>query len=129
MTDIFRIAAIGLCGLALAVAVKGYKPEMALYITIGTVLVLFAAILFRLTSVFDYLGSIYDQITYGKAFFPIILKVLGVAYVADFTAQICRDAGEASIGSKVELAGKVLIFYLAVPVMMSVLELIAKLLP
>ncbi|MBE6031846.1 MAG: stage III sporulation protein AD [Firmicutes bacterium] len=129
MSDIFRIAAIALCGLALAAAVKSYKPEISLYIVIATVLLLFSLILLRLTAVFDYLGSIYDRITYGKAFFPILLKVLGVAYVTDFTAQLCKDAGEGSIGNKVELAGKVIIFYLAVPIMMSVLELVADLLP
>ncbi len=129
MDEIFRIAAIGLCGLALAIALKGYKPEMSLYIAIATVLLIFGFILLRLTSVFDYLASVYNQITYGKAYFPIILKVLGVAYVTDFTAQICRDAGEGAIGSKVELAGKVIIFFLAIPVMMSILELISSLLP
>lgn len=60
--------------------------------------------------------------------FPILLKVLAVAYIADFVAQVCKDAGEEAIGSKVELAGKIIIFYIAVPVMMSVLETLTKLL-
>ena len=54
--------------------------------------------------------------------------MLAVAYVTDFTAQLCRDAGEATIGSKVELAGKVIIFCLAMPVLKAVLELIGSLL-
>ena len=86
-------------------------------------------VIFKLTSVFEFLGEIYNQISYGKSFFPIILKVLAVAYIADFTAQICKDSGETAIASKVELAGKVMIFYLAIPVMVSVMELINKMLP
>ncbi|MFR8071682.1 MAG: SpoIIIAC/SpoIIIAD family protein, partial [Anaerovoracaceae bacterium] len=66
--------------------------------------------------------------TYGRTFFPVILKVLAVAYITDFTAQLCRDAGEASIGSKVELAGKIIIFYLAMPILTAILELIKTLL-
>ena len=58
----------------------------------------------------------------------MILKVLAVAYITDFTAQLCRDAGEASIGSKVELAGKIIIFYLAMPILTAILELIKTLL-
>lgn len=127
--DIFKIAAIGLCGVIIASMVKGYKPEFATYIVIATVMIIFAMILYKLTAVFEFLGSIYGQISYGKTFFPIILKVLAVAYVADFTAQICRDSGESAIAGKVELAGKVFIFYLAVPVMVSVLGLIEKMLP
>ncbi len=127
--DIFRIAAIGLCGVVTASMVKGYKPEFAIYVVITTVLVIFLLILYKLTSVFDLLGEVYSQITYGKNFFPIILKVLAVAYIADFAAQICKDSGESAIAGKVELAGKVMIFYLAIPVIMSVMELINKMLP
>lgn len=126
--EIIQIVAIALCGVVIASLIREYKPTMALYVVIATVIVIFGYILYQLSSVFDFLGSVYDQITYGKAFFPILLKVLAVAYTADFVAQICKDAGETAIGGKVELAGKVIIFYLAVPVMMSVLETLTRLL-
>lgn len=127
--DIFRIAAIGICGVVIASMVKGYKPEFAIYVVIATVMVIFIIVIYKLTAVFEFLGEIYDQISYGKNFFPIILKVLAVAYIADFTAQICKDSGETAIAGKVELAGKVMIFYLAVPVMVAVMDLINKMLP
>lgn len=127
--DIFRIAAIGLCGVVISSVVKGYKPEFATYVIITTVMVIFIMVIYKLSAVFEFLSDIYNQISYGKNFFPIILKVLAVAYIADFTAQICRDSGESAIAGKVELAGKVMIFYLAVPVMMTVMELINKMLP
>jgi stage III sporulation protein AD len=127
--DIFQIAAIGLCGVVISSMVKSYKPEFATYVIIATVMVIFIMVVVKLTVVFDFLSEIYNQISYGKNFFPIILKVLAVAYIADFAAQICRDSGESAIAGKVELAGKVMIFYLAIPVMMSVMELINKMLP
>lgn len=127
--DIFRIAAIGICGVVIASVVKGYKPEFAIYVVITTVMVIFIMVINKLSSAFEFLGEIYNQISYGRNFFPIILKVLAVAYIADFTAQICKDSGETAIASKVELAGKVMIFYLAVPVMVAVMELINKMLP
>jgi stage III sporulation protein AD len=127
--DIFQIAAVGICGVVISAIVKGYKPEFATYVIIATVMVIFIAVIYKLTAVFDFLGEIYNQISYGKNFFPIILKVLAVAYIADFTAQICKDSGETAIAGKVELAGKVMIFYLAIPVIMSVMDLINKMLP
>ncbi|MDD2190111.1 MAG: stage III sporulation protein AD [Eubacteriales bacterium] len=123
-TDIFRIAAIGLCGVILSSIVKGYKPEFATYVIITTVMVIFIIVIYKLTYVFEFLGEIYNQLSYGRNFFPIILKVLAVAYIADFTAQICRDSGEAAIAGKVELAGKVMIFYLAIPIIMAIMELL-----
>ena len=127
--DIFRIALIGICGVIISSVVKGYKPEFAIYIIIATVMVIFIMIIYKLSYVFEFLGDIYNQISYGRNFFPIILKVLAVAYIADFTAQICKDAGESAIAGKVELVGKVMIFYLAMPVMVAVLELINRMLP
>ena len=127
--DIFRIAAIGLCGVLISAIVKSYKPEFATYVVIATVLIIFSIVIYKLTSVFEFLDEIYNQISYGKNFFPIIIKVLAVAYIADFTAQICKDSGESAIAGKVELAGKVMIFYLAIPVMMAVMDLINKMLP
>lgn len=127
--DIFKIAAIGLCGVVVSSMVKSNKPEFATYIVIATVMIIFTMIIYKLTAVFEFLSSIYNQISYGKTFFPIILKVLAVAYIADFAAQICRDSGETAIAGKVELAGKVMIFYLAVPVMVAVMDLINQMLP
>ncbi|NLY71068.1 MAG: stage III sporulation protein AD [Clostridiales bacterium] len=126
--DIVQIAAIALCGVVIASLIREYKPNLALYVVIATILLIFGYILYQLSAVFNFLGTIYDQISFGKAFFPILLKVLAVAYIADFVAQVCKDAGETAIGNKVELAGKVIIFYLAIPVMMSVLETLTKLL-
>ncbi|HML37498.1 MAG TPA: stage III sporulation protein AD [Bacillota bacterium] len=130
--DIFRIAAIGLCGVILASIFRRNNSEQtvfATFIIIATVIIIFIMVIGKLAIVFEFLGGIYDQISYGKNFFPIILKVLAVAYIADFTAQICRDSGETAIAGKVELAGKVMIFYLAVPVIVAVMDLINKMLP
>lgn len=127
--DIIKIAVVGMTGAILSIIIKTYKPEYAIHVVIATVLLLFLVILYKLSSVFSFLESIYSQINYGKIYFPVILKVLGVAYISDFVAQICRDAGEGAIANKIELAGKVLIFYLSLPVMLSVIELINKLLP
>lgn len=127
--DIYKIAVIGLVGATLSMLMKNYRPEFSLYVVIATVLIMFAMILYRLTTVLDFLESVYQQISYGRNFFTILLKVLAVAYIADFVGQVCKDAGESAIADKVELAGKVMIFYLAVPVMMTVLELVNRMLP
>lgn len=127
--DILQIAAVGMCGVIISSVIKGYKPELAIFSVIATIMIIFVMVIYKLTYFFEFLGEIYDQLSYGRNFFPIIIKVLAVAYIADFTAQICKDAGEAAIAGKVELAGKVMIFYLAVPVMVAVMELINRMLP
>ena len=122
--EILQITGIAVCGVLTIAAVRVIKPEFAIYGVLATVLIIMLFSLEQLTAVFQFLKTVYDDMTYGKEFFPILIKVLVVAYVADFTAQLCRDAGEASIGNKVELAGKVIIFYLSLPILVSILQLV-----
>ena len=126
--EILQIAGIAVSGMLTVSLVRIIKPEFAIYIVIATVVVILILSVQQLTAVFQFLKSVYDDMTYGKEYFPIIIKVLAVAYLADFTAQLCNDAGESSIGSKVELAGKIIIFYISLPVLVSILKLVNSML-
>lgn len=58
-----------------------------------------------------------------------ILKIIGIAYIAEFAAQISKDAGLGSMAAKVELAGKILILAIAVPIMTALIETIINIMP
>ena len=122
--DIIRIAGIALVGVVTAGIFKNIKPEFTIYLVMAKIVLIFFLTVDKLRVVFDFLNTIYSQITYGKTFFPILLKVLAVAYLTDFTAQLASDAGESAIGSKLELAGKIIIFYLSIPILVAILDLI-----
>lgn len=126
--EILQIAGVAVTGVIMLSLVRSLKPEMAIYIVIATVIIILIFSLEQLTAVFGFLKTVYDEMTYGKDFFPILIKVLAVAYLSDFTAQLCNDAGESSIGSKVELAGKIIIFYISLPILVSILQLVNSIL-
>lgn len=127
--EILKIAAIGILGTILSIVMRSYKPEFSIHLVLATVLLIFLMILSKLEIVLNFIQSISSQISISKIYFPVILKIIGVSYVADFTAQICKDAGEGAIASKIEFAGKIIIMYLALPVFLSIIDLINKLLP
>lgn len=58
-----------------------------------------------------------------------ILKIIGIAYIAEFGAQITRDAGQGAIASKIELGGKILIMAMAIPILTVIIETILGLIP
>ncbi|MCI8631106.1 MAG: hypothetical protein HFG67_02380 [Firmicutes bacterium] len=122
--DILRITAVAITGVIVSGLIKSVKPEFTVYIVITTVIIIFFLAVGKLRIVFEFLSGIYSQVTYGKTFFPILIKVLAVAYLTDFTSQLCKDAGESAIGSKLELAGKIIIFYLSIPILVAIIELI-----
>lgn len=126
--SILKIAIISIIGILLIALIKSVNKELSVYVVLATSTILLIYIVGEITGIFTYLETIYNNISYGKEFFPIIIKVLAVAYIADFTSQLCKDAGEGSIGAKVELAGKIIIFYMAMPIFTAILQLIDTLL-
>lgn len=59
----------------------------------------------------------------------VVLKAVGIAYIASIGAELSRDAGEDAVGAVVELAGKISILLLALPVVASILDVLVRLLP
>lgn len=127
MTEISKICVVALIGIILISLIRTYKPEFTVEIIICvSVLVLWASAE-SLKGAFMYMEDLYSMLTYGKEYFKIIIKVLAVAYVTEFTSALCEDAGQRSIGSKVELAGKIAVFFMAAPVFTSLLDLLTGL--
>lgn len=124
---ILKLCAIAVICVILIALIKAYKPEFTIEAVLCASLLLLFYIIGSIQHSFTYLADIYDQLSYGKTYFPIILKALGIAYVTEFTSAICQDAGEKSIAGKVELAGKIAIFFVALPVFTSLLDLLTGL--
>ena len=127
--DIIQIIAVAFCGLALASLVRSCRPEAELYVLLAAGIILLLLILTQLHEIIDFFHDMLALFDLGDSYFPILWKVMAVAYLSDFAAQLCRDAGESSIGDKVELAGKVTIFCIAIPLMKELLRLLELLLP
>ena len=127
METLLKICAIGIAALIIISIVKTYKPEFTVEVTLCAGMILLYFIIDSLKYGFGFIADIYEDLSYGKEYFPIILKVLGIAYITEFAAAIFQDAGEKSIASKVELAGKIAIFFAAIPVFTSLLDLLNSL--
>ncbi len=127
--EIIRIVGIGLVATFLAVILRNIRPEFSLYITIVTGIVIFSMILKELEYVIRILNDLAKRINIEFLYFSTILKIIGMAYLVEFGAQIARDADEGSIAMKIELGGKVIIMVLSIPILLALIELIVKILP
>lgn len=58
-----------------------------------------------------------------------ILKIIGIAYIAEFGAQITKDAGQGAIASKIEMGGKILILTMAIPILTVIVETVLEMIP
>ncbi|SDK51407.1 stage III sporulation protein AD [Natronincola ferrireducens] len=127
--DIFQIVALGLVAAVLSVVVKNQKPEIGMYIALATGIIIFIMVATKLQSVIEILNQMANKINIDDIYLSTILKIVGIAYIAEFGAQVCKDAGEGLIASKIEFAGKILIMVMAVPILVSLMDLIINIVP
>lgn len=126
MNDLLKIIGTGFIGGMLALTIRKQKPEFAILVTLITAAVILGAVAHDVGNIVNSLKSAAQQCGIDIRYFEVIMKVIGVAYVSQFASEILRDSGENSIASKVEAAGKISILMLVMPVMISFLELCAK---
>lgn len=100
----------------------------AFFLTVFVGIIIFILLIDEITKVIQLLESIATRANLNVMYFQTILKIIGIAYIAEFGAQIAKDAGQAAIASKIELAGKVLILVLAIPIITAVVEIVLSLL-
>lgn len=126
---VFQIAAFGLLAASIVVLVRAYRPEMALQISIVAGLLLLLYIVAQVSGILTSLQAISEKYGVNSAYMGILIKIIGIAYVAQFACEICKDAGESAMASKVELGGRIMILAAALPAAVTLLDMVAALLP
>ncbi|MFC0851177.1 stage III sporulation protein AD [Halalkalibacter oceani] len=127
--DIIQIVGLGLIATFLALVVKEQKPIFAFMLTVFVGVLIFLFLIDEITKIIAMLSGIAEQANMNMMYLQTILKIIGIAYIAEFGAQIAKDAGQAAIASKIELAGKILILVMAIPILTAVIEVVLTLIP
>ena len=119
--NIVQILGICVVSAAVAVLLKGYNSEYSLLISLvsGT-----AILLMLISGITEKLYEVRNAVSAftASSLFIVALKSLGICVITGFIADSCRQAGQISLASKAELAGRCAIFVLSVPMLLSLLE-------
>ena len=127
--EIIQVVGLGLIATFLILVIKEQKPIFAFLLATFAGIVIFISLAGKLADVIRTLEQLATQAGVKAAFLETVLKIIGIAYIAEFGAQVTRDAGQESIASKIEMAGKVLIMVMAIPIVTMIIETIVKILP
>src|SRR4051812_12412313 len=120
--EMIQIVGLGLAATILIAVLKGRSPQIAFLLALLVGVFIFIFLLDKIGLVITMLQRLSVQAGIEMIFLQTILKIIGIAYIAEFGAQIAKDSGEGAIASKIELAGKVLILVLALPIIQRVIE-------
>lgn len=127
--EIIQIVGLGLIATVLALVLKEHKPVFAFLLVLFTGIFIFLFLIDKIAEIIYVLERLAVENGINMIYLKTILKIIGIAYIAEFGAQIARDAGEGAIASKIELAGKVLILAMAIPIITVIIETVMNLIP
>lgn len=122
MIEIIKIGLLGIIGVLFAGWFKGSKPEYTLYIGVGAAVLIFAYAVRFFYSLIARLLDLQAYMEGGEGYLGTLLKIVGITYICEFSAGICKDAGFAAVASQIEVLGKLAVMFAGLPVLFAVLE-------
>lgn len=124
--SIIQVGLISVMGALVAIQFQNDKKEYATYISVAIGLLIFICIISRLEIIIGMIREVTGYISIDTTYFSTLFKILGVTYVAEFSAAICKDTGHQTLASQIEVFGKLTILVLALPILLALLKTIAE---
>ena len=122
------VIAVSLIAVVLAVFLKnGRMPVLAMLVSLAAGILIFLKLIPSLVKLITEINSLAQSANLNIDYMVLILKVVCIAYLGEFAAQICRDAGENGIAQKVDLGVKLVIMLLALPLLETIIETVTEL--
>ncbi|SES82915.1 stage III sporulation protein AD [Oceanobacillus limi] len=127
--DIIQIVTLGIIASILYIVLKDLHGPFAFVIILVTGLIILLVVMKQLGSIIQLIESLGEKAAIDGMYINTILKIIGIAYLTELGANITKDAGLGAVAAKIELAGKIFILLLAIPIITAVIESILNFLP
>lgn len=124
--DLIKVSILGIAGIFLGLFLKETKPQYSMYVSIAICLCLVGYSVSKLLMLFGDIREIQEYIPINSQYLTTLLKILGISYVGQFSAGLCKDAGYSSIAGQIELFCKLSIMVVSMPILMVLLETIGE---
>lgn len=126
--EIFKIVGIALITCITAILLKQLKPEMSIIVALCGGIVILSMTIDYLADILSVFNTVIEKTGLSSKLFGTILKIIGIGYITEWTANICADTGLNSLADKILLAGKLLIFVFSLPIITNIIDIITQLL-
>lgn len=127
--EIFRLIGVGLITAIAVLIIKQVKPEIAIVVGMAGGIIMILMLVDAFTSIISSFSTILNKSGLTNGIFSVVLKIIGVGYLTEFSANLCVDSGSSSIADKILLGGKIIILVISMPIITNIIEIITGLLP
>lgn len=123
---IFKVIVTAIVGVLLATILKNAKSDLTIMVTGGVSILILFYIISGLSEIIEELQVLQSYITISSKYIGILIKVIGVSYITQLAADICRDNGYSAIAGQLEIFCKITIAALSMPIVISLFEVVTK---
>ena len=124
--DLIKVSILGIAGIFLGLFLKETKSQYSMYVSVAICMCLVGYSVSKLLLLFEDIREIQQYIPINSEYLTTLLKILGISYVGQFSAGLCKDAGYSSIAGQIELFCKLSIMVVSMPILMVLLETIGE---
>ena len=124
--DIIKVGILGVAAVFLAIPLRKEKQEYSMFLSMAVCICIFIYILGKVETVINFAKKMQTFVAVDQTYITLILKMVGITYVAEFAMNICKDAGYAAVGNQIELFAKLSILVLSIPVLTVFLETVGS---
>ena len=124
--NIIKIGILGLAAVICAMTVKEQKPQFAVLISMAAGILISYNAIFRLKNMAQLFESLMTYTAIRESWFLILMKIVGISYVAEFSSGICKDAGYRAIAGQIEIFARIAILTVSTPVMLALFQTVTE---
>ncbi len=122
MEEMVRVSVIAVLGVLVAIQFKGTKPEYATYIGLALGLLVFGYAVNQLRILLESFHWMKGLFEGAGSYLEILIKVIGITYLCEFSASVCKDAGYGTVADQIEVLGKLSVMFAGLPILLAVIE-------
>ena len=122
MAVVIKVGMLGIAGVLLAIQFKTSKPEYGMYIGFGISVLIFYLCVEQVQMVLEQFEIIQRYLGGAKGYLTVLLKVIGITYICEFSSGVCKDAGYGAVANQIEILGKLSVIFAGLPILFAVIE-------
>ena len=126
--EFLRLASLILIGVLFALKLKQMNSPLWIYLSIGLSMIVLFYIVKRMGIILDYLSDVMDEVGIEDGYFLILIKIIGISYLCEFSSNICKESGFLAVAGQIEIGGKLTMMFMSMPILMAIIETITSVL-
>lgn len=119
---VVKIGMLGIIGVLLAIQFKTQKPEYGILTSIGICVVIFGFVMSQLQILMGKFEQLRNYLGNAEGYLTVLVRIIGITYICEFAAAICKDAGYAAVSEQIEILGKLSVIGAGLPILFAVIE-------